>query len=447
MDQKSLQSLIGKKNKEELIQLIELLTQDNSGADRIVYEFCNRKSTAAKKSLIYENQILKLWNSARPTIDEANTLGGCSYEDEDETCEILNDMMDLIEAHELSWEYRKDILDEVLEQFSCDNSGFTDLLADVAEVLCRSDEEMEYLADFYSSKGNSYYKGRAVTIYRDLGKDQKFLKHQSANLKYESDFLKLADYYMEHQQDATALEIVLEGLEKCEGSLDGIYQYLFSHYEKNGDKKSIEHLYLTAKKKNRDLGLITELMYQYYKAQKNDKRRDEMLLCLIECCESSKVAAWYKQCEHELSTEAWKAHQPKLLKIVRNRNMPAYLDLCLENGDTKIVLKAITEEFKSFRWDKLNAHHKYSKILAKTYPEEIIDLYWKEVQALMQMSKEANYIEAVGVLIEIKAIMKSNHQEDLWNKQFEAFIETHKRKKLLMKAIEQRLDGSNPVKN
>lgn len=91
----------------------------------------------------------------------------------------------------------------MLEQFSCDNSGFTDLLVDVAEVLCRSDKEMEYLAD----------------------------------------------YYKEHQQDVAALEIVLKGLEECEGRLDGIYQYLFIHNEKNGEKKSIEHLLLTAKKK------------------------------------------------------------------------------------------------------------------------------------------------------------------------------------------------------
>jgi uncharacterized Zn finger protein len=79
-------------------------------------------------------------------------------------------------------------------------------------------------------------------------------------------------------------------------------------------------------------------------------------------------------------------------------------------------------------------------VLAKTYPDKIIEMYWNEVRFLMQVNKEKNYIKSVGILNEIKAIMKMNKQTDLWNKQFKAFVETHRRKKLLMKAIDERMN-------
>lgn len=47
------------------------------------------------------------------------------------------------------------------------------------------------------------------------------------------------------------MEIVLEGLEKADGGLDEIYEYLFRYYEKNRNEEALEKLYVQSVKRNR----------------------------------------------------------------------------------------------------------------------------------------------------------------------------------------------------
>lgn len=52
------------------------------------------------------------------------------------------------------------------------------------------------------------------------------------------------------------------------------------------------------------------------------------------------------------------------------------------------------------------------------------------------LMKAENYNYAVSVLQEIKKIVEKNKWTDEWNNQYKAFLERHKRKKLLLKALE-----------
>lgn len=80
--------------------------------------------------------------------------------------------------------------------------------------------------------------------------------------------------------------------------------------------------------------------------------------------------------------------------------------------------------------------HYFTKRLSAQYPKEIVELYWKETASYVNMGKEANYARAVSVLKEIRQIMRSNHWTDEWKARYQAFLEEHRRKKLLLKLLE-----------
>nr|WP_296467086.1 hypothetical protein [uncultured Acetatifactor sp.] len=70
------------------------------------------------------------------------------------------------------------------------------------------------------------------------------------------------------------------------------------------------------------------------------------------------------------------------------------------------------------------------------YPREIVELYWRETASYVKLGKETNYARAVGVLKEIRQIMKSNRWTDEWKTRYQAFLEEHRRKKLLLRLLE-----------
>lgn len=57
----------------------------------------------------------------------------------------------------------------MLEEFNIGNSGFDDLLIDIASSLCKTKEEKRYLADALAGGKNDYYRGYAANIYKSIG--------------------------------------------------------------------------------------------------------------------------------------------------------------------------------------------------------------------------------------------------------------------------------------
>ena len=108
----------------------------------------------------------------------------------------------------------------------------------------------------------------------------------------------------------------------------------------------------------------------------------------------------------------------------------------MDNGETAEVIEYLTEHQCYGGWGGVDYEHYFSKRLAASYPREIVEMYWKEVSYYVGLGKEKNYSHAVGVLKEIKKIMKNNWSEE-WDSRYKAFLEEHSRKKLLMGALER----------
>jgi len=61
MDEKTLEQLIGKLEKKELLMLIGQIVQTNSAAEHDLLVFCQKKSTPANSDLIVGKLLLKHW--------------------------------------------------------------------------------------------------------------------------------------------------------------------------------------------------------------------------------------------------------------------------------------------------------------------------------------------------------------------------------------------------
>jgi uncharacterized Zn finger protein len=435
MDKKNLNLLIGKMEKSDLLEVIDKMTMV-SDAEDILLNYCKNNQTLNNKGIIYEKQLINHWHNAYGIIDDANNYGGCSYEDEELACDEIYEMESILQKHDISWKIRKEILDEMLEQIIHDNSSFNDLLLDIIyDNICQNDNEYLYLADLLSKHNGKYYKKMAASIYIQRGNDKKFLEIQKENLEYASDYIRLAKYYQENKEIDKALKIAWDGLSKCDSRLDEIYKFLFDYYTKKDDEAMLWELYNKGKNKRFSLDYITELMYDYFKNQNDISNQKKMLLNLINISSRNDIGKWYKKCKNELNAREWEKEKEQILAKVKNKNIELYLDICLENENTKEVLEYLLKTRNRRSFNNIDSGHRYSKKLSKFYPNEILELYWKEVRAFVNMGKRKNYSHAVNVLKEIKTIMSNNDQNDDWKMMFHELKEEHSRKRLFMEAL------------
>lgn len=157
---------------------------------------------------------------------------------------------------------------------------------------------------------------------------------------------------------------------------------------------------------------------------------------MLSCCDTRELYKLYQICRQELSNEDFRKEEPAILIMIKKRNLPAYFDILMDKGEKKEVIEYITQHQQYRGWG-LDEGHYFSKRLVDEYPREVVGIYWKEIAFYVSLGKEKNYARAVEVLKEIRTIMKRNKWTEEWNIKYNTFLEEHRRKKLLLKALER----------
>lgn len=419
MDAKSLMEMVGKLDKGELLNLICFVVNVCEPAKKSAEDYC-RMSGLTRETRDIGDELKRHWKNAQPTVEMFNTCGGGPKSDEDDVREELENMKELLGQGQISWDIRKAVLDELLEEVASDNSGLTDVLVELAMRMCVTREEKLYLADFLADYGNPFYKNYASGIYMENCREEK--KEEAGEVPVSSaDYMALAGKYKNQGNDGMALQTVLDGLEKAEGRLFEIYSYLYTYYMKKKDEKALEDLYRKALRKEQDKDFLTELMYGHYKEQKNYAKKKEMLLDMLSCADSRKLGKWYGTCCREFTPEDLAAEEGNILQKIKERNPAAYFDICIEKGNTAEVLKYLSGR-KQFTEGNADAGHRISKQLASAYPREIAETYWREAYFYAQLGEPEDCTHAVSILREIHEIMEKNSWTDEWNEKYNDFI-------------------------
>ena len=436
MKRENLTSLLKKADKEELISLIERMADADSASEHVLLEYCKGKASPKDKKLLHDRQLEMKWDSIREIVDTANEYGGCSDDDEDDVYDALYEMQELVKKDSTSWDVRKDILDEILEQAGYGNSGFDDILYETAMKFCQEKEEKHYLAEYLTQHGGYYWSDRGADILQEIGTEEEYLSFRMQHLESERDYMDLAEYYDKKEEHTKAVEIMETALVKCDVG-EWTYSYLFREYEMKGDHEAIWNLYRTAEKKDRKyhFGVLTEMMYEYSKQRGEYENQRQMLTDMVSYCSEREVGKWYDLCEKEMKEADFRKLEEELQKTVKKRNITAYLDICMRKGRMKEVLDYILQARGFGSWSNADSGHKYSKQLEKTYPREILEYYWKETEYYTCGGKRETYARAAGLLSDIQKLMAQNGWKAEWEKCYADYLERHKRKRLLMEAI------------
>ena len=239
------------------------MTLQSPNTEKAVIDWC-RKNNKKHKNKAAEVELENLWEEAREIISDFNEYGGGPERNEDKACDNLWKMDGLIKDNDILWDIRSKILDEMLEEFYEGNSGFDDILIEVAESFCKNKEEKRYLADELS-KGGGYYGKYAADLYLQIGDEEQYLKTELGNLVYGSDYVRIAEYFEEKGDRRKALDYIWEGMEKCRGKLDELIDYAAPIYIKERNDAQLQRLYKIAVKTKWDINIsaIAKHLYRY----------------------------------------------------------------------------------------------------------------------------------------------------------------------------------------
>ena len=160
-----------------------------------------------------------------------------------------------------------------------------------------------------------------------------------------------------------------------------------------------------------------------------------MLLLILDTCDKNEIKKWFGVCKEKLHQEDWQENYETILEKIREKNLKLYLDICMETGREDTVLEYLLGSRRSYDYWDVDDNQYFSKRLAEKYPDEILELYWKDVNSLLRVSRNKNYILAVSFLKKIKALMKSNDRQKEWDAKFRELKEVHKRKRNFMELL------------
>ena len=437
MDKKTIEELLKDASQKDLISLIVKMTACSRKAENVLISW-GRKNPKAKKELVYETELKSLWDEAQEIISEFNEYGGGPRDEEETAGDNLWRMSEIVKEHQISWEVRKAILDEMLYEFEMGNSGFDDLLVDIAGDFCQTKDEVRYLAEELSGGSSGFYRSYAARLYQDIGDEDLFLQTRLNNLTYGSDYIEVAEYFARKGDHEKELEYVWKGLKESSGRLDDLINYVAPIYRKQKNETELRRLYdfVIETKWDLNIAAIASHLYEYAKEKGDYDSKKKMLRLLLSACDRSNLKKWFDICQKELSEEDWKKEYPKIMKVIYQKDRKFYLDICMETGREAEVLEYLQTERSQYDFWDLDYDQYFSKRLFAKYPEEVLALYWRDVHTLLQVSKNKNYGMARNLLQVIKPRMKQIGKTEEWNRQFAELKETHKRKKNFMAIIQ-----------
>lgn len=430
MDKNTIRKMLENAEKEDFLDIISNMSQANHKAEKVILDWCKSNNKNQQKRAA-EMELENLWREARSIISEFNEYGGGPDSEMEDACDNLWKMDEVVNQYDISWETRVVILDEMLEEFNIGNSGFDDILIEIADAFCKNTDENRYLADVLAKGDSRYYRNYAAQIYQSIGDEDQFLKIKLDNLRYGSDYVEVARYYAGKGNRKKELEYIWKGLEGCDGRLDELINYVAPVYIKENNDAELQHLYQFILNTKWDLNIfaMAKQMYKYYSINDDYASVKRMLLLILDTCEKGEIKNWFKVCKSTLHEEDWQKEYESILEKVKKVDQKFYLDICMETGQEDVVLTFLQSAPHRYDYWNVDYNQYFSKRLAEKYPNEILELYWGNVNDLLAVSNSKNYDTAASFLKKIKALMKKNGRMEEWEIKFRELKEKNKRKR------------------
>ncbi|MDD4439826.1 MAG: hypothetical protein PHS04_17600 [Tissierellia bacterium] len=188
-------------------------------------------------------QELIQWLSYEPYIDDQLEI--------DQIWNICEALVRHLKNNSESWDIRKRVLQDIVDNDGYDYYGCIDPMTDLLEVLCNTGEEYLDKADIMMKNSSREYQKQAAKIYYEYGHDEEYVLYLKRNIAKSADvYLELIEYYDSHNNTDEAIKVANEALDKCRDSkTTEIFIFLIKEAYKSGNKTEATKLYRRAKQR------------------------------------------------------------------------------------------------------------------------------------------------------------------------------------------------------
>ena len=158
MDLETAGKLLSNLSKDDLLKIIITLCSYSEEAEEWLLDHCEEHGKVGDEELLAQEQVEYYLRRAKNVIDRAEWYGGPDEEGEDRAFLSIAEISELVKSHSFSWDFRRSVLDRLLEQFLHNDTGLEDPMIDACTDLCVSDEEFLYLAERLKNCNSQYWR-------------------------------------------------------------------------------------------------------------------------------------------------------------------------------------------------------------------------------------------------------------------------------------------------
>ena len=289
---------------------------------------------------------------------------------------------DAVAGQELPSKDKRYYLDTLLDTLHwpmCDYGTLIEPIKAALDTIATTPEDVEYLILKLDKLNQTYVQDWIIGYYKKLGDDKRYLDAREANLFTASQYLDLADYWLEKGDEAQSVA-TLEAWVTLQDS---------------SDDRSKKADYRFARNSNGE-GEVLERLIAHYDTAGDDANLERILR--IQARKSSVTLARYQRIQ-SVSTRRGTWPEPK----------PELLDLAYGVERARIYLheQEWTEAIEFARLS-VSTYDQTCSVVAdavkERHPKESIELYNLLVQAGISQAKRDGYHVAASYAVKIKAI-------------------------------------------
>lgn len=424
--------------------LLKYLIKENSHIEMSVLEWVKaykQDKTVESKEDIDDKLIMQYWDRLEPIVDAFNEYGGGPDMDQENAYGWFERINDLIEDGRISKVTKHKFIDRVFIQYNYNNSGFEDDLMDLCFNICSEKDDWEYLIGKLKERPREWNNELIMDIQKHyLKNDDEYLEMRMKNLKNGMDYKDLADFYISKKDTKKAIEIMEEGMEKSEGRLSELQDYLFDYYARKNDDANVSRVVEMSVIKDSKARDMLYKQFEYYKGKSNYEKAKETLIRYYEANKfRSGYYEGYMKLKDYLSEDDFAFYEPGLIKDAKDKNITEYLKICMEKGMTDIVVNMIKNPPRNaYGFPQISDFDEFAGKLKELYPEDIIEYYMHKAVSHIENGSRSTYKVAAKYLIEVKHIyFNILKDKEEWEKRFTKLKYHYKNRKAFLDEVKQ----------
>ncbi|MEK6793082.1 MAG: hypothetical protein AABX95_04650 [Nanoarchaeota archaeon] len=365
--------------KGQLIEIINKTSDKNEFFKREIEKHLKENKSQFEQDNNY-SKYSTLWDESEEIISKFNEYGGGPEDEEETPYNNLPKIVELFNNDKLDKETKKEFINNCFEQYYYGNSGFEDLLRDSVFEVCTTKEDWLFVIDKLKKGGSDYDNERIIGIYKDdLKDDETYLKLRMANLKSGMDYFDLVDYYNKKGKNEIAVNFAKEGIEKGFGRIIDLIDFLLEFYTKNDDYENLL--------KYKILSFRDSPTFEKYVGIRKSSDTKDKKEVLDEIVNASG--------DNELKAEV----------NYFNKNYPPILEYLKSNQEADFIY--------------ITRFKEWAQKLEKYFSQDLIKIYLKKVQRILEFKISKEYSAAGYYLHRIKLIYLDKNKkewEDLFTK-------------------------------